>query len=155
MDSGKRALFLLLAAVLTVVLLISGCAQDENTAMKTATKVQVIEDITVEQAFALLQENSDNPDFVLLDVRTPAEFEVERIESAIMLDYYSENFREALDELDKSKTYLIYCRSGRRTGETLQMMKELGFDEVYNMLGGINSWKSKGFPTIKKEAPNG
>ena len=72
-----------------------------------------------------------------------------------MLDYYSENFREALDELDKSKTYLIYCRSGRRTGETLQMMKELYFTEVYNMLGGINSWKSKGLPTIKKEAQNG
>ena len=110
----RPTIFVLLTAVLAGVLLIGGCAQ----------KVQVIGDITVEDAFALLQENRDNPDFVLLDARTPEEFEGERIENAIMLDYYSENFREALDELDKSKTYLIYCRSGRRTGETLQMMKE-------------------------------
>jgi len=51
--------------------------------------------------------------------------------------------------LNKNKIYLIYCRSGRRSENALNMMKELDFREVYNMLGGINSWKAEGLPTTK------
>jgi len=65
----------------------------------------------VKDAYTLIQKNKGNPDFVILDVRTPAEFADEHIENAINLDYYSETFRDDLNKLDKTKTYLIYCRT--------------------------------------------
>ena len=107
--SGMLALLSLLAVSLA---LISGCINQEDTAPKT----QIIEDITPEEAYALIQDNRDNQNFVIIDVRTPEEYASGHIEKAINLDYYSETFKDELNKLDKNKTYLIYCRSGRRSG---------------------------------------
>ena len=52
-------------------------------------------------------------------------------------------------ELDKEGSYLIYCRTGRRTAESLKIMRELGFAEVYNMSGGITDWNTKGYPVVE------
>ena len=114
---------------------------------------QIIEDITPQQAFTLIQENQDNPDFVIIDVRTPEEFTEEHIEDAINLDYHSETFRDELSQLDKNKTYLIYCRSGVRSADALDIMAELDFREAYNMLDGINGWVEEGLPTIQETPP--
>ena len=120
--------------------LTGGCVRDE-----TAT----IEDITPQEAFTLIQNNQNNPDFVIIDVRTPAEFDREHIENATNMDFYSEFFRDTLNTLDKNKTCLIYCQVGGRSGSALDIMAELNFKEVYNILGGINQWKTEGFPTAK------
>ncbi len=117
------------------------------TAQETPT--QITESITPQEAFALIQENQDNPDFVIIDVRTPEEFAEEHIENAINLDYYSKTFRDELNKLDKNKKYLIYCRSGNRSGKALDIMAELNFREVYNILDGIIAWKAEGLPTTK------
>ena len=110
---------------------------------------RIIEDITVEKAYKLIQENEENPDFVILDIRTPEEFARGHIKNAVnWVDYYSETFREDLDGLNKTKTYLIYCRTGGRSGITLTIMDDLGFSEVYNMLGGITAWKQQGFQVV-------
>jgi len=139
--SLKNLLILVLSVLLVIgVVVTGGCLRDE-----TAT----IEDITPQEAFTLIQKNQDNPDFVIIDVRTPEEFDAERIENATNIDFYSEAFRDMLNNLDKNKTYLIYCRSGGRSGSALDIMAELNFKEVYNILGGINLWKTEGLPTIK------
>jgi len=138
-----------LGALIIVVLSTSACIQTETNIAKPETQIQITENITPEEAYILIQENKDNPNFVILDVRTPEEFLGEYIENAINLDYYSETFRDDLDKLDKNKTYLIYCRSGRRSENALNIMEELDFKEVYNMLGGITKWKSEGLPTTK------
>ncbi len=138
-----------LGALIIGVLLTSGCIQTENNTAQSETQIQIIENITPEEAYILIQENKDNPNFVILDVRTPEEFLGEYIENAVNLDYYSDTFRNDLDKLDKNKTYLIYCRSGRRSENALNIMKELDFREVYNMLGGIVKWKSEELPTTK------
>jgi len=108
------------------------------------TPTQIIEDITPQEAFTLIKENQDNPDFVIIDVRTPEEFADGYIENAINTDFRSESFRDELNKLDKNKTYLIYCRSGVRSGNALDIMAELNFREVYNVLGGITAWKAEG-----------
>ncbi len=137
----KNFMVLALSASLVIgVALTGGCVRD-----KTAT----IEDITPQEAFTLIQNNQNNPDFVIIDVRTPAEFAEEHIENAINLDFYSEAFQDMLNKLDKNKTYLIYCRSGGRSGTVLDIMAELNFKEVYNILGGILSWEAEGLPTAK------
>ncbi len=106
----------------------------------------ILMDITPEEAFSMIERNRGNRKFVILDVRTPAEVARGYIEGAINIDFYSKTFAEELDRLDRDKTYLIYCRSGNRSGKTLRLMERLGFKEVYNMTGGIREWKRKGFP---------
>jgi len=135
--------FVALALLVSLVIgatLTGGCVRDE-----TAT----IEDITPQEAFTLIQDNQGNPDFVIIDVRTPAEFAGGHIENATNMDFYSEAFRDTLNSLDKNKTYLIYCQIGGRSGSALDIMAELNFEEVYNILGGINQWNTEGFPTAK------
>ena len=138
-----------LGALIIGVLLTSACIQTETNTAKSETQIQIIENITPKEAYILIQENKDNPNFLILDVRTPEEFLGEYIENAINLDYYSDTFRNDLKKLGKDKTYLMYCRSGNRSGSALNIMKELDFREVYNMLGGIIKWKSEGLPTTK------
>ena len=139
--SLKNLMVLALSVSLVIgVTLTGGCVRDE-----TAT----IEDITPQEAFTLIQNNQNNPDFVIIDVRTPGEFAGEHIENATNIDFYSEAFRDTLNNLDKNKTYLIYCQVGGRSGSALDIMAELNFKEVYNILGGINLWKTEGFPTVK------
>ncbi len=138
-----------LGALIIGVLLTSGCIQTETNTTKSETQIQIIENITPEGAYILIKENKDNQNFAILDVRTPEEFLGEYIENAVNLDYYSDTFRNDLDKLDKNKTYLIYCRSGGRSENALNIMKELDLKGVYNMLGGIIKWKSEGLPTTK------
>ncbi len=134
---------LVLSALLVVGLVVTGgCIRSE-------IPTQIIENITPQEAFALIQGNQNNPDFVIIDVRTLEEFAEGHLEDAINIDYYSETFRDELTLLDKSKTYLIYCRSGNRSGQTLDIMEELNFREVYNMSGGIKQWLAEGLPTVK------
>ncbi len=139
--SLKNFMVLALSASLVIgVTLTGGCVRDETA---------VIEDVTPQEAFTLIQNNQNNPDFVIIDVRTPEEFVEEHIENATNIDFYSEAFRGELDNLERNKTYLIYCKVGGRSGSALDIMAELNFKEVYNILGGINQWKAEGFSTVK------
>lgn len=106
------------------------------------------EDISVEECYTLIQENQENPDFIILDVRTPSEYASGYIENAVNLDYYEDDFEITLDTYDKNKTYLIYCRTANRTASVMNIMQRLEFTEVYNMRGGINAWTSAGYPVV-------
>ena len=149
MNPKNLMISVFLGALIIVILLTSACIQTEINIEKPETQIQIIENITPEEVNTLIQENKDNPNFVILDVRTPEEYLSGHIENAVNLDYYSDTFRNDLDKLDKNKTYIIYCRSGGRSGNALNIMKELDFREVYNVLGGITKWKSEGLPTKK------
>ena len=139
--SLKNLMVLALSVSLVIgAALTGGCVLDETAAIK---------DITPQEAFTLIQDNQNNPDFVIIDVRTPQEFVAEHIENATNIDFYSEAFRDMLNTLDKNKTYLVYCRTGGRSGSALDIMAELNFQKVYNILGGINQWKAEGLPTVK------
>ncbi len=143
MPKINRNLMVILSISLVIgVVLVGGCTP------KQETSTQIIEDVTPEEALALIQDNQNNPNFAIIDVRTPEEFAAGYIEDAILIDFYSATFRDELDNLDKNKEYLIYCHSGGRSGNTLDIVKELGFQEVYNMLGGINAWQEEGLPVV-------
>jgi len=143
LEKGLKNLMVLVLSVLLVigVVLTGGCA---GRIIETPTRI--IENVTPREAFNLIQDNQNNPDFVIIDVRTPQEFAEEHIENAINIDYYSETFRDELNKLDKNQTYLVYCRVGRRSRNALDIMAELNFREAYNMLDGINGWKVEGLP---------
>lgn len=80
-----------------------------------------------------------SPNAVLLDVRTPAEFNVSHIENAVNVDYENINFDSEVKKLDQTKEYFIYCRSGNRSSKALPIMKASGIKVIYELQGGINA----------------
>ena len=81
-----------------------------------------------------------------MDVRTPEEYSRGHISNALNIDYYATDFQEQLDKLPRDKEYLLYCRTGNRSGHTLKTMQEMGFRHVYNLRGGISQWNAEGLP---------
>jgi rhodanese-related sulfurtransferase len=82
------------------------------------------------------------PNTVVIDVRTPAEVAERYIPQAnLFLDINGGAFEDELDKLDKTKNYLVYCRSGARSARACTIMVESGFTgEIYNLATGINGW---------------
>jgi len=115
--------------------------------MFQSANAQVFEELDAIQSDSLIQSNSDNPGFVILDVRKPSEYNPQHLEGAINRNYYDNDFQEQIDSLDKNKTYLIHCKAGGRSSGAFDIMFDLGFQEVYNMKGGINAWKAVSLPT--------
>lgn len=83
---------------------------------------------------------NETPGVVLIDVRTAAEFRQGAIGKAQNMDIMDRNFTHKITALDKDKTYLLYCRSGNRSGSACSIMSDAGFTNVYNLSGGIMSW---------------
>ena len=78
---------------------------------------------------------------LILDVRTEDECNNGIIPNAINIDIYKgEEFIEKLEALDKSKNYYVYCRSGARSAKACEVMDSLGFENAYNLEGGILDW---------------
>lgn len=77
----------------------------------------------------------------ILDVRTPEEFNAGYIPKAKNIDIYKgQEFLDEVNELDKSKDYYVYCRSGARSAQACALMQQQGFEKTYNLLGGITEW---------------
>lgn len=140
-----RKLFCSTKYVLVSVLVLLG--------VHSNSMAQVYQDLSVNQCDSLINANVDNPNFVILDVRTPGEYVPQHLEGAINRNFYDGDFEAQLDVMNKDKMYLIHCASGGRSGVTLGTMEQLNFAEVYNMLGGINQWNSQGLPTTTEFAP--
>lgn len=87
-------------------------------------------------------------DLVILDVRTPEEFAEGHIDDAIMIDFYSDDFADQLAGLDPDVPYVLYCRSGNRSGQTLAIMEQLGFTSVQDVDGGAIAWQEAGLPLV-------
>lgn len=81
---------------------------------------------------------------VVLDVRTTEEYNESFIPKAINYNVMdSLSFVKAVQSLDKDKKYYLYCKSGRRSGKALVMMKNMGFENVLHLSGGITAWEGK------------
>lgn len=93
------------------------------------------------EGFAQMMQTTE--EVVVLDVRTPAETAAGVIENAVEINLYDPEFENKINALDKNKTYLVYCRSGRRSVSACKLMAKNGFSKLYNLKGGYNSWSSK------------
>ena len=82
----------------------------------------------------------------LVDVRTPDEYMGGHLANAVNIDYRNSNFQEQVSKLDKSKPVFVYCLSGGRSASAAQFMRSSGFSEVYEMDGGMISWRNAGLP---------
>jgi rhodanese-related sulfurtransferase len=78
--------------------------------------------------------------YIVLDVRAPQEAAEGLIKGAVQANFFAAGFKSELEKLDKSKNYLVYCRSGNRSSKACSMMDSMGFENLYNLLGGIGAW---------------
>ena len=84
---------------------------------------------------------SENSGAVIIDCRTEIEWDEGRIKNAILLDLFeSQLFMQKVEGFDKSKMYLVYCRSGSRSVAACQILESVGIKNVYNLTGGISNW---------------
>jgi rhodanese-related sulfurtransferase len=104
----------------------------------SSTAQAVYKNVDVAQAKQLI---ANNPNLVLLDVRTPEETKEGMIDNAIEIDFYNSNFETEINKLDKTKSYLVYCRSGGRSVSACEKMIDAGFTDLTNMKGGYSAWK--------------
>lgn len=131
---------LLLSISLVMGLVTVGCQA------QTASNEVVNIDVNVAD-FAAGLDTVDNA--LLLDVRTDAEFASGHLNGATQIDFYREDFEEAIAALDKEQPVFVYCRSGNRSGKAAKQMKAMGFREVYNLEGGIGAWSRRNQPISK------
>jgi phage shock protein E len=102
--------------------------------------------ITPDDAASVLADAPD--DLVILDVRTPEEFAEGHLDGAVLVDFYDADFADQLAELDPDVPYVVYCRSGNRSGQTLPLMQQLGFGSALDIGGGILAWADAGLPVV-------
>ena len=149
MKATKVKILVLLGLILISTL--SGCwylaHQDETLGLKT--QAQIIKEISPQEAETLIKNYTDSGNFTIIDVRTPGEFASGHLPQAINLDFRSQTFNEKLAKLDKGVPYLVYCQSGNRSQKVLDIMRELGFRQVYGISGGIAQWSVEGLPIVK------
>ena len=87
------------------------------------------------------QQYQDDTNAVILDVRTEEEVEESSIPNSINIDIYKgQGFLDEVNNLDKNKSYYIYCKSGGRSNQACLLMGQLGFENTFNLLGGITEW---------------
>lgn len=86
---------------------------------------------------------------LIVDVRTPNEYNSGHIEGAVLVDVTAGSFDQKIQEYDKNQAVYIYCRSGSRSAGAMRKMKAMGFTEVYDLRGGVINWSKNGKPLVK------
>jgi phage shock protein E len=145
----------LLTVLLTALLLAAGCSSSdtatsdagtESSNSSTDAEAAGIRLVSATEGASLQADPPD--DLVILDVRTPEEFAEGHLDGAVMIDFYEADFADRLGELDSEVPYLLYCRSGNRSGQTTVIMRDLGFTDVADVDGGIVAWSGAGLQVV-------
>ena len=105
--------------------------------------------VSAKEAANLIDKHNGDPDFAILDIRTPGEFQSGHLPNAILIDFYSQTFADRLNRLDKKKTYLVYCRTGNRSTSSLTLFNKMKFQKIYHLSTGIRGWQSEDLPVTK------
>lgn len=133
----KKVFFVLLVVVL-------GCGKKtESGETHVSTDAIVFETISADEFQKRISEDQNG---VLLDVRTPEEVAGGKIGDATNIDFRATDFAEKVNQLDKSKTYYLYCAGGSRSSKAAELMKSNDFKKIYELDGGYNGWSSQGLP---------
>jgi len=130
-----KGIIIVLAASL---LWLTACAQEAGSTTSSAqTEGVAVKRVSKTEFTKILKAN---PDAVLIDVRTPREYNAGKIDDAQNIDFNDDSFTTKISALDKNKLTLIYCQSGGRSGKALSQMREMGFTDVRELEGGYSGW---------------
>ena len=132
-----------LAVSILLSLSIMACGTNNS---ETIDQDHIVKNIEAKEMSQLI---SDNADAIVIDVRTEEELSGGMVPNAINIDFYSDDFKSKLSELDSDKPVFVYCAAGGRSGKAMKMMKEMNFKEVYNLKGGFPTWQNAGLEVSK------
>ncbi len=121
----------ILKYILLVAFTIFSCSLINNESINQMNSDELIEFIELNDA-------------ILVDVRTEDEYNSGYIENSLNIDYFSNEFSVNADKLDKNTPIILYCRSGNRSSMSANKISKLGFNEIYNLEGGILEWIEEG-----------
>ncbi len=107
----------------------------------------ILRDVSNDEFAALM---ASKPGALLLDVRTPEEWEEGHLEGAAHADYWGDEaaFEAAMNAIPRDRPVLVYCAGGGRSGLTAKELIEAGHQEVYNLEDGISGWEGQGLPVV-------
>jgi len=132
---------LLVAVVTSAALVLAACAGADAADQPSADTAQPgVVTVDAEAAVSLLDSRDD---LAVIDVRAPEEYAAGHLPGAELVDIYEPAFTDEIDGLDREGSYLLYCRTGSRSGQAAALMEELGFTEVYDA-GGLDDLERAG-----------
>ena len=108
--------------------------------MNGPATVPAATNVTAAEALALVVNRPGDPDFLVLDVRTPSEYTSRHLKTVLDVNFNSTAFEETLAKLDRKKTYLGYCASGNRSRQAVELMRQLRFKRINNMTEGFSAF---------------
>lgn len=126
----SKSLFILMLSILGFM----GCTAQNGSSIDS------------KEAYGLIKADSN---IAILDVRTAKEFADGHVAGAVNIDVNQADFTQKIDQLDRSKTYIVYCRSGRRSRKAVGIMAAKGFKNLYNVSDGFVGWNKNGLPFEK------
>lgn len=85
---------------------------------------------------------NDVKNIMLVDVRTPEEYSAGHIDNALNINWYNKSFDNQFESIDKDKTIYVYCKKGGRSLKAQERLISLGFENVINLEGGYDAWKT-------------
>lgn len=147
-----------LAAVAVATLIVAGCASTEATPDASDAPAEATDDAAADadapgvrtQPAAEAASLLDDPDVVILDIRTPEEVAEARLPGDVVnIDFYEPDFQDQLAALDPDASYVMYCRTGNRSGTARGILSQLGFSDVVDIDGGIVGWSEAGLPIVQ------
>ncbi|GAA0194148.1 rhodanese-like domain-containing protein [Fulvivirga kasyanovii] len=127
-----------LLPVLLMVTLFVSCSSDKGQEEKASEGGEkVITLVNIVEFHELLEQQKG---LQVVDVRTPKEFDLDRIPGAVNIDYWADDFVSRAGHLDKNKPVALYCAAGHRSAEAASKLKEMGFKKIYDLDGGMRAW---------------
>ena len=126
----SKSLFILMLSILGFM----GCTAQNGSSIDS------------KEAYGLIKADSN---IAILDVRTAKEFADGHVAGAVNIDVNQTDFAQKIDQLDRSKTYIVYCRLGRRSSKAVGIMAAKGFKNLYNVSDGFVGWNKNGLPFEK------
>ena len=121
-----------LAIIVSALLVLTGCSSVSSADLNAAE----------------FQAKTQESGVITLDVRTPGEFMEGHLVNAINIDVENPSFATEIAKLDKTATYAVYCRSGRRSANAIATMKDAGFTNMFNLNTGVQEWAQAGLPLV-------
>jgi len=100
-------------------------------------------DVTFEEAKSLVESNVS---LIIVDVRTREEYDSGHVEDAILIPI--SELESRINELSKEEELLIYCRTGNRSSNSVNILKANGYTKIFHMNDGIIAWIQAGYPTV-------
>ena len=128
---------------------LSACQDNSNKTSSEESALSIRKDISVQRAYEKMMGASQDPNLVVIDVRTPREYEQIRLQNTLLINFRDPDFKTKISKLDKNKIYIVHCRSGNRSGKACDIMQEMGFKEIYNVAGGILQWQEADLPVVR------